>query len=262
MLAVSREHEAIQSVSEAARNQWGASYRGVSLTPSALYGMDSLMLTLHADPCDIPSRESLACIIFQAVVAQKGLNRSISLHLGLPGMSLRLFSRDEGRRFRHGVLSRSFFSDALSLWAQPGFLLEGAASTVEAPVWTAWQEEYLLNWRCQRSWLPAAGLPDSLPDITSQFTFVCAWWKALQLLMIERSIHRGEVVYPLTVSAIGRALEREGMPLPPSLQAMEEAFVCELASRPIEISERIPEALAFLQTINAQVNNGLEYSPA
>lgn len=259
MFLSEKERETIQELIEAAQDLWGTSYRGASLAPSAYYDIETLVLILHSDPCCPPSREALAQFIAQAKPTLRGLQRSINIHLGLPGLSLRLCSLNAERRYRQSLLSRGFFSEALSLSDQPGFLLDGIASAVEPPVWTAWQEEYLLNWRCQKYWLPAAGLADEPFDHLSEWEFLCGWWKALQLLMIERSIHRGEVVYPLTLPAIGRALEREGMPLPESLRVLEDAFVCELAGQSAKITSLIPEAMVFLRRVDTQTQE--EFSP-
>jgi hypothetical protein len=124
--------------------------------------------------------------------------------------------------------------------------------TTEEPGWGLFQELYYLQWRVQPFWLRNAALLEEASESLAPSVFLSAWWKALQLIAIERSVYRGEAaVLPLTLPAVRRALEREGVPLPEDLDCLEAAFYAERAGRHFETDSLREKAVRFLCEANA-----------
>ena len=80
--------------------------------------------------------------------------------------------------------------------------------------------------------------------------FARIFWKTAQLVVMNRSAAREEIVHPLTPAAIARALADEGVPLPENLMKLADDYRRELAGEPRDVADSIPAALRYLREIN------------
>ena len=71
----------------------------------------------------------------------------------------------------------------------------------------------------------------------------------VQLILINHSVQRGKTLYPLTLSAVERAIVQEDISFPNHVQFLADAYRNELDGKSWNISELIPEAITFLKGI-------------
>lgn len=115
---------------------------------------------------------------------------------------------------------------------------------MKAARWTEYQEAAYVNWRKQRSWLN-----EQVQMMTASSVPLRREWlaKAVQLEAIRLAAERGEVVYPLTLPAVARAADREGIALPVALRPLFSPDPEERARVPETVLDKTYAELCFLQ---------------
>jgi predicted nucleotidyltransferase len=198
----------------AARETWGPRLRGVHLTTGAAFDLGEWALALRVDPSMPPAVNALRALHDVHAAAEVRFRRAVHPYLLLDHAALQL-DPEERTKSERAVLVPSANPDVFELLARPDLALDGSpARPAAAPPWTPLASG-LVGARTDvflellERWAPGAG----------GTSFVGLFRKALQLVLIERSAGRGEVLYPLTQPAVLRALATLGVELPEELTA-------------------------------------------
>jgi hypothetical protein len=79
--------------------------------------------------------------------------------------------------------------------------------------------------------------------------FLRIFWKTAQLVIMNRSVEKDKIVYPLTLPAIEEALIAENIALPHKLKILANAYRNELRGKSDDIALLIPYAINYLKEI-------------
>jgi hypothetical protein len=259
------------------KKKWSHTYRGAYLVSSASFNMiDDVILMIGIDPQRLPTDQEIkefnlfhwqiqpmltshiylflllknAAFRIDAVNPTKMINSTfpLDLHLRLRYRRNPFLLDDQCRRKRNvlSILSPHCAPDLFSLLVRPQSVLDGRGyqSTLSG-MWTPLSEHLL---RAQRMLFyelierPFVYKIDSL-------IFLKIFWKTIQLVLINLSIQKGEIYYPLTLTAVLRAMNMEGMSFPPFLEILADAYRKELEGKTCDIAALIPVAVSYLKQI-------------
>jgi hypothetical protein len=214
--------------------------------------MDDLVCLISIDAERLPVAAQLSALIKRHHSALPPLSRRIRLALLLPEVGVQITDLEASTHRERHLIAPPFFFEIFELLQRPKFTLYGEPPHhAQKPVWTAHAQNYLLNWRRQWHWKECHALYAETPPPLSNLDFLRRFWKSVQLTALARSFCRGEVVYPMTLPALERALEREGSPLPESLRPLAEAYRRELDGTAYDIQRHIPAALFYLHDMES-----------
>lgn len=240
-----KEHAHIRRLTHHVKEKWSDTYRGVYLV-SGYFLLDELVLMLQVDPQRLPTSQELTDLYLLHCETQPQLSSRIHLYLLLPHSAIQI-DADYLQRGWQSILSPPSNPDLFELLGRPEFTLDGGSyQPVNSAVWTPLVETFLQETKtrfCDRFERPSIYELDNL-------AFVRNFWKAVQLVLTNRSVHRAEVLYPLTLPAVERALALEGIPLPARLQPLVDAYRDELEGKTSNIKTLIPQAIDYLQKID------------
>jgi hypothetical protein len=68
---------------------------------------------------------------------------------------------------------------------------------------------------------------------------------------MNRSVKSDEILYPLTLPAIERALANKGIPLPDQLKYLADAYWNKLEGKTMDIASLVPQAIQYLKEIDS-----------
>jgi predicted nucleotidyltransferase len=229
------------------QQNWNGAYRSLYLVPSAFWHIDDLLFLIETEPECPPTVVQLSALVLWHQEEQRRLHRRIHLFLLFPEVALELTTERRSKRGRSILFSR-FMPDAFVLMNRPASVLQGEPHrAMPAPVWTHYAERYLGQWKGHRHWRDCAALLEQTEGCVSDLDFLRSFWKALQLMTISNSVPGQEIVFPLTLPALDRAMRAAGIPLPAQLEPLREAYWREVAGNSGSIQALIPDALAFLR---------------
>jgi hypothetical protein len=244
-LCSEKEQAHIRGLIQHVKEKWLGTYRGAYLV-SGYYLLDELVLMIEVDPGRLPTISDLTKLYFLHCDTQFQLMSPIHLYLLMPHTAFQI-NAEYGKRSWQSILCPSSNPDLFELLCRPDFAVDGGSyRTVISPVWTPLVKEFLeerKNDLYERLHTPEVYALNSLD-------FLRIFWKIVQIVIINRSAQKDDILYPLTLPAVERAMAAEGISLPPRLQFLADAYRDELHGKSCNIAILIPEATAYLKEIN------------
>lgn len=242
-----KERLCLKQFVEHIKEDWHETYRGAHLVSSVSFSMEELLLMIEIDPERLPAVHQFVGVNRLLREAQTHLKRGLHLFLLFPNVAFQINSEDLKQSWQ-SILCSPTNPDLFELLNRPEFILDGGDySATTSSIWTSYLEDFfqeeknLFYERIEEPSIYKLNLLD----------FLRIFWKTVQIVLIHRSIQRQEVIYPLTLPAIQRGLDREGIPLPPSLRIMADPYQSELSGRLSEIANLIPSAINYLKEIGS-----------
>jgi hypothetical protein len=245
-LCSEKEQAHIRGLIQHVKEKWLGTYRGAYLV-SGYYLLDELVFMIEVDPERLPTASDLTRLYFLHCNTQFQLMSPIHLYLLLPHTAFQI-NAEYGKRSWQSILCPSSNPDLFELLSRPDFAVDGGSyRTVISPVWTPLVKEFLeerKNDLYERVHAPEVYALNSLD-------FLRIFWKTVQLVIINRSVQKDNILYPLTLPAVERAMTLDGISLPAHLQSLADAYRDELVGKTRSITPLIPEAIAYLKEIDA-----------
>jgi len=245
-LRTEAEEALVEEIVAQVRDRWGDAYRASYLVPGLAFAMDDILLLLEAAPDRLPSAEQLRALC--RLVGQKQgscLRRRVNAFLLMPASAFQVHVRDLFRAWE-AILVPGTNPDVFLALAQPGACLDGAG--IRQPARAAWTRP-VADFVAEECRLFNEALEDTRIYKASTLDFLRIFWKHLQLNVVADSVRTGEVVFPLTLPAVQRALERLGFPPAPFLRLFEQAYRSEVEGSPADINRFIPAAVSYLKQV-------------
>jgi hypothetical protein len=241
-----KEHAHIRLLIHHVKEKWSDTYRGAHLV-SGYFLLDELVLMVEVDPQRLPTSQELTELYLLHCETQPQLSSRIHLYLLLRHSAFQIDAEYLNRGWQ-SILSPPSNPDLFELIGRPEFTLDGGSyQPVNSVVWTPIVEHFLR----ERKRAFYNRLKSPLIYELDTLDFVRTFWKAVQLVLINRSVRKDEILYPFTLSAVERALAVEGIPLPARLQFLSDAYIDELEGKKVDIKNYIPDAIAYLKEIDA-----------
>lgn len=241
-----RERTHIMRLVENIKAKWSDIVRGAYIIPGYYY-IDEILLMIQVNLEQLPKAHQLTDFYFLHQNTNPALRSRIHLYLLLPNSAYQINS-DFYKRGWQSILSPSSNPDLFELLTRTEFALDdGSYSPFKNLPRTPIVEEFLLSMK-NTSYKQIES-----PSIYHLATldFLRVFWKTIQLVLINRSVQKDEILYPLTLQAIERGLALEGIPLPACLQPLMEAYKHELDGKACNIANLIPDAISYLKDIDA-----------
>jgi predicted nucleotidyltransferase len=245
-LRTEAEEALVREIVAQAREQWGAVYRAAYVVPSLAFAMDDILLLLETGPDRLPSAEQLRSLC-RLVCQKQGScpRRRVTIFLLLPPAAFQIHVVDLDRAWE-AILAPATNPGVFLALAQPWARVDGAAGRQHPRVcWTQPLADFLAEERL----LFTEALENPAIYKANTLDFLRMFWKHLQLVAVGASARTGEVVFPLTLPAVLRALERLGFMPAPFLPLFERAYRSELKGSPADIDRFIPAAVSYLKQV-------------
>lgn len=233
-----------------ARRAWGEGYAGAYLAPSLYFSVDELALLLKINLDQPPTLDELSQLYALLQTAQPP-NQRLFLYVLLPQAAFQVDCDDPSKPWQTTMLP-GLYPDLFQLLALPGYVLDGAPLAPPPATWTAFSAYFLQI----EEGLFYDLLNNPLIYKVNTLDFLRTFWKTLQIVVVNRSARQGAVVFPLTLSAIRRAVEAQGLPSPVLLDTLQAAMDQELAGQESDIVPLIPAALQYLRAIKSDTSSG------
>jgi hypothetical protein len=228
------------------KERWTHSYRGAYLVSSSYFNLDELLLMIEIDPKRVPTVHEITALNLFHLNAHAGLRSRIRLFLLLQNAAFETHP-DDLKKSWQSILSPPCNPDLFELLGRPEFTLDGGDYKPSvASVWTPLVKHFF---REERTLFYELLENPSIYKLNS-LDFLRVFWKTVQLVLMNRSVERGEIFYPLTLQAVKRALVNWGIPLPDQLKNLSDAYRNELEGKRMEIARLIPPAIQYLKGIN------------
>jgi hypothetical protein len=146
------------------------------------------------------------------------------------------------------ILSPPSNPDLFELLGRPEFTVDGGSYQPNTSfTWNPFVEHFF--W--EEKMLFYRLLQDPSVYKLNNLDFLRIFWKTAQLVIMNRSVKKNEIVYPLTLPTIERSLAEEGIPLPGELNSLAGAYRDEIKGKATGIASLIPRALLYLKEINS-----------
>ncbi len=239
--------QSVRRVVRATQRLWGASLWGAHLVSSVHFNVDELLLLLVADPERPPSLALLQAAVREQQAQDPLVRRRLRIFVRLANAAFQLDPQDLEQSWQ-SILWQPSNPDAFALASVPERCLEGAA--VQRPSRTTWGP-LVSRFLIEEEMLFGELLEDPAMYKLGALDFLRGFWKVAQLMAVNRSAASGQVVVPLTVPAIRRALTKQRIGLPAALHPLADAYGAVLGGGDPEISELVPGAIAYLKEIRA-----------
>jgi hypothetical protein len=272
------ERAHVSRLVEFVKDRWDKVYRGAYLVSSVNFKfLDDMALFLEVSPELLPTSREIEELNLLHWHVQPGLTSQIYLFLLLPNAAFQicdfpskkivqsvrhvdprlrqwirrnpLLLNDQSRRkeiIYNYILSPFCSPDLFTALGHPEFTLDGGGyRSFIAGLWTPLMVQTLREMKRVYYELIES---DNIHK-TDRLMFLRVFWKTLQLVLINRSAEKEKMLYPLTLSAIERAMDSEGIQLPPRLQYLKKAYQEELQGQAKDVSELISYAIAYLKEI-------------
>ncbi len=237
--------ESVRGLARSVRRRWGASLRSAHLVSSVHFNVDELLLLLVADPERQPPLALLQAAVREQQAQTPTVRRRVRVFVRLTNAAFELNAQDLEQSWQ-SILWRASNPDAFALAGVPERCLEGAPLEISSrPTWGPLVSHFLI----EEEMLFGELLQDPAMYKLGSLDFLRGFWKIAQLVVVNRSAARGQVVVPLSVPAIQRALTRERLELPAELGPLAGAYGAVLGGADPEIAELVPGAIAYLKEI-------------
>jgi predicted nucleotidyltransferase len=237
----------IMSLVRFIKERWSRTYRGAYLVPSAYFNMDEFLLMIEVNPKQLPTVQELTELNLFRWNAEPELKSRIKLFLLLPNAAFQI-DPDDFKKSWQSILCPPCNPDLFELLSRSEFTLDGGSyQPATGSVWTPLVEHFF--WEEKMLFYELLENP-SIYKLNS-LDFLRIFWKTVQLVLMNRSVKSDEILYPLTLPAIERALANKGIPLPDQLKNLTNAYRNELDGKTIDIASLIQPAIRYLKEINS-----------
>lgn len=226
------------------KKEWAGFYRGAYLVPSVYFNIDEFVFLAEVDPERPPTVSEIRALTEFHQRSPSAVRSRIKLFALLPHAAFRM-DPDDLKKSWQSILCPVVNPEVFELAAMPACGIDGGSLPAARPPWTRavqhffWEEEMLFFELLEN---PSIYKLNSLD-------FLRIFWKSLQLVILNRWVERGEVLYPMTPAAIRRATQGLGLPPFSHLDAFERAYREAVSGKPQDIARRVPEAVAYLKEI-------------
>lgn len=239
--------ESVRALARSVRQHWGASLRSAHVVSSVHFNVDELLLLLVGDPRQPPSLALLQAAVRELQTQVPAVRRRTRVFVRLANAAFELDAQDLEQSWQ-SILWQPANPDAFALAGMTERCLEGAPLEISSrPTWGPLVSGFLV----EEEMLFGELLEDPAMYKLGSLDFLRGFWKIAQLVVVNRSAARGQVVVPLSVPAIRRALTREGLALPPELGPLAGTYAAVLGGAEPEIADLVPGAIAYLKEIRA-----------
>jgi hypothetical protein len=227
------------------KERWSDVYLGSYWVHSAYFNMDEILFMVKLEPTKVPSVDDLCAFYNYHCNAPSNLKSRIRIFLLYPYAAFQIDPEDLKKSWQ-SILCPPCNPDVFELLGRPEFCLEGNSHTQFRSVGLTalvehffWEEELLFY----------ELLENPLIYKLNSFDFLRIFWKTIQLVLINKSIQKKTIHYPLTLNAIERALEEQKISIPHELRYLKQAYLELLLGKVYDISNMIPKALNYLREI-------------
>ena len=232
------------------KKEWSYSYVGAHLVSGSYFEIDELLLMVEVDPEKLPTEQELTALNLFHWSKGSQFRFRIHLYLLLPHAAFQIDADYLHSRSTHSMLCPYSNPDIFELLGQSEFTIDGSQfNPLTGGKWTPLLKTHLQE---QMNYIHEH-LEDHLISNMTSLEFMRLFWKGLQLFLIYRSAINNEILYPLTLPAIDRALRLEGLCIPPQLKPLAIAYRDEIEGKPSDITALIPESTVFLKEIYASM---------
>lgn len=238
------EEALVAELVEQVRDHWGDAYHAAYLVSGLAFAMDEMLLMLEVPADRLPTAEQVRLLAHLVEQAQGGrLRRRVNAFLLMPASAFQVHVRDLFRGWE-AILAQATNPEVLLALAQPWARFHGPSGRELPRIgWT----QPLAHFLAAERLLFAGALESPLVYKANTLDFLRMFWKHLQLVAVAASARAGEVVFPMTLPAVRRALERLGLPQASFLPLFEQAYRRELEGSPADIGRFIPAAVSYLR---------------
>ena len=226
---------------------WGDTFRGACLVPSIHFNLDELLLLVAVDPDRPPSFELLAAAAGAHRARAAASAGRLRLYVLLAHAAFQLDAEDLEQSWQ-SVLWPPSNPDVFALAGRADRCLTG--TPVAAPV-AAGGGPLIRGFLASEDTAFGELLDNPAIYKLETLDFLRVFWKTAQLAAMSRGAARRELLFPLTPDAVRRALAAQGRPLPDRLGPLADAFAAALDGRRPDVSELVPDAVAYLKEIRA-----------
>lgn len=240
-----REDSLIDRVAGHVRSNWACGIRNVRVTPGAYFNVDELVLFIEPAFDTRPTVGEVTGLNLALREVPSLLRERIRIFLLLPHAAFQLDPQDLMKSWQT-ILVPYCNPDVFELMGRKDSLVTGEMTALrQGPARTPLVEHFF---RAEKT------LFYELLDHPSVYKlcgldFCRIFWKAAQLVVLNRSAARGSVLYPMTPPAISRALSAEGVAIPGPLLDLDPIYREELRGVERDVGEFIPAAVDYLREI-------------
>jgi hypothetical protein len=226
------------------KEKWRHTYVSAYLVSGFYFDLDELALLIEVDPALLPTLQQLAAFYLLHSNMQPELGSRIHLYLLLPHVAFRI---DVGyEKGWQSILCPSSNPDLFELLGRPEFALDrGRYQPANSSMWSSLVKDFLQEMESDFYGI----LQNREIYSLNSLDFLKIFWKTVQLVLINRSVPKGEILYPLTLPAVERAMAAEGISLPPRLRFLADAYKDGLSGKLCDISPLIPVAIDYLKEV-------------
>lgn len=219
-------------------------YRGSYLLSGIYFNLDELLLMINIDPENIPSVKDLSELNAFHKNAKDNVRSRIKLFILLPDSAFQI-NTDDFKMSWQSILNPNFNPDLFELLARTEFRIDGENYNAKKQ-FTVWSKP-VQHFLCEEKRLFFELINNPSIFKLNNLDFLRIFWKTLQLVTVTRSSEREEIVYPLSLYEIEKALYNEGIPLPGDLKVLKDAYRSEINGRSEDISLLFPAAVNYLK---------------
>ncbi len=244
----------------AAHTEAWSGLEAASVVPGLWYGLEDAALVIRVSPELRPSRGEICAFLASARRCAAPLRRNLHLLLQIGDGAFDLDEPPDCGGFSTDAIGRQLVSsrtapELFALLAAPDCVLFGSPYRCNTPLaWSDFQQHSTYHWDrpglYEQAWMLYREFGQEWPTRR----YLSNWWKALQLLLIQRSVEatRGSadpISLPMTIPAIRVAIAARGLILPRWLDRFEAALSELLAGQPVDLSAWRVQSLQFLRSV-------------
>jgi predicted nucleotidyltransferase len=247
MLLNEEEDTHIRGLVHFVKENWPDSYLGAYLGSSAYFNIDELLLMVRVNPERVPTVQEITALNQFHWSTAPHLRSRIRLFLLLPNAAFQV-DPDDLKMSWQSILTPSSNPDLFELLGRPEFTVDGGSYRPNTSfAWNPFVEHFF--WEEKMLFYQLLQNPSVYK--LNNLDFLRIFWKTAQLVIMNRSAKRSEIIYPLTLPAIERSLAEEGIPLPGELNSLSVAYRDEIKGKDTGVAGLIPRAIRYLKEINA-----------
>jgi hypothetical protein len=203
-----------------------AGFRMTAVSATA-FAMDEIVLLFEPVSNEVPKASDLRQLVSAYVKRLAPGCRRLSLYLRLPNACYQLYASDYFRGWQ-AILAPGFNPDIFGgAWTRP------AAEFIQ-------RERQLM----------AQALDDPVVYKANNLDFLRTFWKFLELVVVEGTARRSEIIFAQTPEAVTRGLAQLNLPIAPFLDDFAAAYRSELRGEQANIGRHVPAAILYLKNIH------------
>ena len=243
----SKEAVHLRALVDWAVDRWGERLLGARVASGVYFNLDDILLFLEVDPTSPPTLEQTLGLNRFHLTLDSRLRKRVRVFLLAPNAGFQI-NVEEFKQSWQSILLPSANPEIFEmLGSSRAALLPGTREEPAPDAWTPLVEYFFV----EEKELFYELLENPAIYKLNELDFLRVFWKTAQLVVLNRAAARGQIVYPLTLPALVRALDAAGIPLPPELHITEHAYRAAIAGRETEGNASVvPRALAWLREID------------